>query len=70
MTTKTYVKTSGGKYLVQVDDENSQHGFYLTDGDRSWDGGFGVEGNTTWKVVQKSRVPKSVRAKMDWIFEE
>ena len=62
----TYV-TDGKKYLIQVDADN-EHGFYLTDGETDWAGGFG-SGMTTWKAVDASSVPGEIRADMDWILE-
>jgi hypothetical protein len=47
---------STGKYYLQVEDNSSRWGFYLTDGDSAWDGGFGL-GNAVY-VPSKRKVKK------------
>ena len=62
-----YVRTDAGEILVQVPDKDSVWGFYLTDGDQSWDGGFGVA--REW-YPHIDEVPRDARETMDWIIEE
>lgn len=65
-----YVKLSDGTWLVQVTDPDARWGFYLCDEDQSWDGGFGIADNQEWTIVQDTKVPKSVKARLGWIIEE
>jgi len=44
------------EYMLQVDDQDSKWGFYLTDGDQSWDGGFGIA--ESWEVIPIQAVPR------------
>jgi len=70
---KSYVKGDNGQYYVQVKDSSSRWGFYLAQAEgedsQSWDGGFG-SGASEWEVVPVSKVPRSVRREMDWLFQD
>ena len=50
-----------GKIYLQVIDESARWGFYLTDGDSAWDGGFGMPPHSEVKVTRR-RCPK-----LDWV---
>ena len=60
-----YVITEEGLVLVQDPDVSDPHGFYLTDGEQSWSGGFGV---TKWTAIAADdpRVTDQDRDEMDW----
>lgn len=64
-----YVLTDEGEVLIQVPDENTQWGFYLTDGDQSWDGGVGV--SEGWEALKRNdrRITEDERAKLEWVFD-
>lgn len=47
-----------GKVLLRVTDDDSRWGFYLTDGESVWDGGFGIADNK--KTVPTKRTSKAV----------
>ena len=55
MTITTVRSSETGKYYLSVPDADCRWGFYLTDGDSAWDGGFGL-GNAEY--VPTSRVVK------------
>lgn len=65
-----YVLGDNGRFYVQVDDATSRWGFYLTDGEGSYDGAFGSGIKKDWEVVADAEVPEAVREEMDWIFDE
>ena len=58
--------TDGEDYLVQVED-SSQFGFSLLSDDQSWPGGFG-SGWRAWRIIPKSRVPKRIRRRLDFLL--
>jgi len=63
----TYVRTTDGKYLVQVSDANAW-GFVLADDDQSWPGGFGVA--ASWEAVPSNCVPADVRERLEYLLED
>ena len=63
-----YVRTTDGRYLVQLPDDVSRWGFRLYDDDQSWDGGIGVA--TEWTLVSESEVPEADRERLGWLLEE
>ena len=64
----TYVRTSGGKVLVQVPDPDSRWGFYLADEDSSWDGGHGIA--TEWEAVPEAQVSSVDKERLGWILAD
>ena len=64
---KSYCKGSNGEWFVQLPSDG-QFGFVLATDDQSFEGGFGANVGT-WTIVPKHKVPKAIRAKMDFLFE-
>jgi hypothetical protein len=64
-----YVITEDGTILVQVPDPDSRWGFYLSDDDQSWDGGFGVA--SEWEPISDDdpRIGDDDRERLGWILE-
>jgi len=54
-----FVLGNNGEYYLQVPD-NNRWGFYLTDGDQAWAGGFD-SGAHNWVVIQAKNVPHKIR---------
>lgn len=65
-----YVITESDLVLVQIPDETSRWGFYLADGDQSWDGGFDIASG--WEMVEDDdpRISDGDRERLGWILEE
>lgn len=64
--TGDYVRTSDGRYLVQLCDDTAT-GWSLYDDDQSWEGGVGC-GAESWQVVSAHDVPGPVRRRLEWLF--
>ncbi len=64
----SYVLTSDGQVLVQVPDIDSKWGFYLTDDEQSWDGGFGIASD--WEAIPEDdpRISAEVHEQLDSLF--
>ena len=69
MAKASFVVTSDGRYLVQVEDADRwpRHGFALCDDDQAWEGGLGIA--TSWKVVPESEVPEPIRQELQYVIE-
>ena len=65
-----YVITDTGEILVQVPDDSSKWGFFLSDEDESWDGGFGAA--SSWELIDESdpRITDEVKDRLGWILDE
>lgn len=62
----TFVRTTDGRYLVQVPADN-QWGFSLCDDDQSWPGGHGVA--SEWEAVTPDQVPAEEQKRLGWLLE-
>jgi len=69
-----YVKLSNGNFAVQIPNNNSSYGFYLTmayeDGSsQSWDGGIGI-GAESWEIISPEEVPENIKNLLEWLLEQ
>lgn len=65
----TFVIAQNGIIFVQIEDLNSQHGFYLTDDDQTYDGGYG-SGAITWEAIEPNdpRISEVDHERLDWLL--
>lgn len=64
---KGYVETENGTILVQIPNPGSAWGFYLSDGDQSWNGGLGWG---SWTPIRSDddRISDDERDAMGWML--
>lgn len=53
---------------MQVPDDDSQWGYYLTDGDQSWDGGIGIAKEWTTLHADDPRITDADREELDHLL--
>jgi hypothetical protein len=65
----SYVRTDHGEYLIQIDDAElfPRWGFALSDGEFTWEGGFGAPA-TSWEVVPEDKVPIERRRELEAVL--
>ena len=64
-----FVRTDRGEYLIQIEDATlfSRWGFALSDGELTWEGGFGAPA-TSWEIVPESEVPIERRRELEAVL--
>ena len=65
-----FVQLGDGQVLFQMPDD-CQWGFCLTDGDQTWEGGFGIADNQTVTMLayDDPAISAADHEEMDWLFD-